>query len=149
MEREADDRVESSFTGRIEMIKGWARSGAAAVGFAALTLGAPALAQTCRAPAPAVGQTISGPVLHVIDGRTLCIARGPTPDEWIPLRISPAAPALPVDRERLMAAAFSQSLTCTVTGGGLVKAATCTLAGRPLQMLLTEPATVTQANAWR
>jgi hypothetical protein len=116
---------------------------------AALTLAGPALAQTCQAPAPAVGQTVSGPVLHVMDGRTLCIARGPTPEQWIPLRISPPAFALPVDRERLMAAAFSQSLTCTITGRGLVKTATCTLAGRPLQALLTEPATVTQAKAWR
>jgi hypothetical protein len=53
------------------------------------------LAQTCRAPAPAVGQTVSGPVLHVIDGRTLCIAQGPTPDRWIALRISPAGPPCP------------------------------------------------------
>ncbi|KQY28262.1 hypothetical protein ASD21_16170 [Caulobacter sp. Root1455] len=121
---------------------------------AALCLGAPALAQTslaqtCRAPAPAAGQTVSGPVLHVIDGRTLCIAQGPTPDRWIPLRISPAWAALPVDRDRLMAATFAQSLTCKITGGGAVKTATCTLAGRSLEALLTEPATITQAKTWR
>jgi hypothetical protein len=149
LEREVIDGVESSFKECIDMTRGWARSGAGAIALAALTLGAPALAQTCRAAAPAVGQTVSGPVLHVIDGRTLCIARGPTPGGWIPLRISPAAPALPADRERLMAAAFSQSLTCRITGGGLVKTATCTLAGRPLEALLTQPATVTQAKAWR
>jgi len=131
------------------MARGWARSGAAAVTLAALLLGAPALAQTCRAKAPAAGQTVNGPVLHVIDGRTLCVAQGPTPDQWIPLRISPAVPALPVDRERLMAAAFSQALTCKVTGGGAVKTASCTLAGRPLETLLTEPATITQAKTWR
>jgi hypothetical protein len=121
----------------------------AALSFGAPALAQTALAQTCRAPAPAAGQIVSGPVLHVIDGRTLCIAQGPTPDQWIPLRIAPAAPALPVDRQRLMAAAFSQSLNCKVTGGGPVKTATCTLAGRPLDALLTEPATITQANAWR
>ena len=141
------------------MARGWARSGAAAIALAALSLGAPALAQnaltqnvlaqTCRAPAPVAGQTVSGPVLHVIDGRTLCIAQGPTPDQWIPLRIMPAAPALPVDRDRLMAAAFSRSLTCKVTGGGAVKTATCTLAGRPLEAALAEPATITQAKSWR
>jgi hypothetical protein len=136
------------------MARGWARSGAAAIALAALSLGAPALAQsslaqTCRAPAPAAGQIVSGPVLHVIDGRTLCIAHGPTPDQWIPLRIAPAVPALPVDRDRLMAAAFSKSLTCKVTSGGRVKTATCTLAGRPLEALLTEPATITQAKTWR
>jgi hypothetical protein len=48
-----------------------------------------------------------------------------------------------------MAAAFSQSLTCRITGGGAVKTATCTLAGRPLEALLTEPATITQAKTWR
>jgi hypothetical protein len=116
---------------------------------AALAFCAPAFAQTCRAPAPAAGQTVSGPVLHVIDGRTLCIAQGPTPDQWIPLRITPAWDALPVDRERLMAATFAQSLTCKVTGGGAMKTATCTLAGRPLEALLTEPATITQAKTWR
>lgn len=141
------------------MAKGWARSGAGVVALAALTFGAPALAQTasaqiasaqtCRAPAPAAGQTVSGPVLHIIDGRTLCIAQGPTPDQWVPLRISPAISALSVDRERLMAAAFSQSVTCKVAGGGAVKRATCTLAGRPLESLLTEPATITQAKSWR
>lgn len=131
------------------MSRGWARSGAAAIALAALAFCAPALAQTCRAPAPAAGQIVSGPVLHVIDGRTLCVARGPTPDQWIPLRIAPAVPALPVDRQRLMAATFSQSLTCRITGGGPVKTATCTLAGRPLEALLSEPAAITQAKTWR
>jgi hypothetical protein len=121
----------------------------AALSFCAPALAQTSLVQTCRAPAPAAGQIVSGPVLHVIDGRTLCIAQGPTPDQWIPLRVAPPAPALPVDRQRLMAAAFSQSLNCKVTGGGPVKTATCTLAGRPLDALLTEPATITQANAWR
>jgi hypothetical protein len=116
---------------------------------AALAFCAPALAQTCRAPAPAAGQIVSGPVLHVIDGRTLCVAQGPTPDQWIPLRIAPGVPALPADRQRLMAATFSQSLTCKITGGGPVKTATCTLAGRPLEALLSEPAAITQAKTWR
>ena len=131
------------------MAKAWVRSGAAAIALAALAFAAPVLAQTCRAQAPAAGQTISGPVLHVIDGRTLCIAQGPTPDQWIPVRISPAVAALPADRDRLMAAAFAQSLECRITGGGAVKLATCTVAGRPLDALLAEPATITQAKAWR
>ncbi len=131
------------------MARGWARSGAAAVALAVLSFGAPALAEICRAPAPAAGQTVTGPVLHVVDGRTLCIAQGPTPDQWIPLRISPALNVLPGDRDRLMAAAFSQSLVCKVTGGGPVRSAACTVAGRPLEALLTEPATITQAKTWR
>ena len=131
------------------MAKVWVRSGAAAIALAALAFAAPALAQTCGAPAPAAGQIVSGPVLHVIDGRTICIAQGPTPDQWVPLQITLAVPALPVDRERLMAAAFAQSLACQVTGGGHVKRATCTVAGRPLDVVLTAPATVTQAKTWR
>jgi hypothetical protein len=131
------------------MARDWARSGATAIGLAVLAFGAPALAQTCRAPAPAAGQTISGPVMHVIDGRTLCVAQGPTPDQWVPVRISSAVTLLPTDRDRLMAAAFSQSLTCRITGGGAVKVATCTVAGRPLDDVLSEPATITQAKAWR
>ena len=131
------------------MARGWARLGAAAAGLTALAFVTPALAQTCRAPAPAAGQTISGPVLHVIDGRTLCLAQGPTPDQWIPVRISLAVATLPDDRERLMAATFAQSLTCKITGGGAVKVATCSVAGRSLDALLAEPATITQAKAWR
>jgi hypothetical protein len=131
------------------MARGWVKSGAAAAALAALAFGAPALAQVCHAPAPAAGQVVTGPVLHVIDGRTLCIAQGPTPDQWIPLRISPAVTALPADRERLMAAAFSQSLTCTITGGRLVRTASCTIAGRSLEALLAEPAAITQAKSWR
>lgn len=124
--------------------------GGAAAAFAVLALAGPVLAQTCQANAPAAGEIVSGPVLHVIDGQTLCVALGPTPDRWVPLRISAAVASLPVDRERLMAAAFSQSLDCRITGGrGPVKAATCTLAGRPLDTLLSDPATVTQARAWR
>lgn len=119
------------------------------MGLAVLFLGAPALAEICRASPPATGQTVTGPVLHVIDGRTLCLAQGPTPDQWIPLRISPALAVLPIDRDRLMAAAFSQSLTCRVTGGGAVRTASCTVSGRPLEALLTEPATISQAKTWR
>jgi hypothetical protein len=136
------------------MASGWARSIGAAAVLVSLGVAAPALAQsvsgTCRAPAPTAGQTVSGPVLHVIDGQTLCIALGPTPDQWIPLRIAATATPLPSDRDRLMAATFSQSLECRITRGrGAVRTAACTLAGRPLDDLLQEPATITQAKAWR
>ena len=119
---------------------------------AVLAFGAPALAQTCRGAAPATGQAVSGPVMHVIDGQTLCVAQGPTPDRWIPLTVLPSATPLPADRQRLMAAAFSRSLTCKITGGrGPVKAADCTVDGRPLDALLAAPATITitEAKAWR
>ena len=132
------------------MARGWARSGGAAGALATLVFVAPALAQTCRAPTPPVGQIVSGPVLHVLDGQTLCIALGPTPDRWIALRISPSMTPLPVDRERLMAATFSRSLSCEVLGGaGAVRRAACTLDGRPLDAVLAEPATITKAKTWR
>ncbi|CAN5408005.1 hypothetical protein BH10PSE3_BH10PSE3_42930 [soil metagenome] len=131
------------------MANGWTVLGGTALTTVALMVAAPALAQTCRGPTPAIGQTVKGPVMHVLDGGTLCVAQGPTPDQWIPLRISSAVATLPADRERLMATAFAQSLTCTITGGGPVKVATCTVSGRPLDALLAEPATITQAKAWR
>jgi hypothetical protein len=117
---------------------------------AVLFFAAPALAQTCRASAPPVGQIVSGPVLHVLDGQTLCLALGPTPDRWIALRVSPSVTPLSVDRERLMAATFSRSLRCEILGGsGAVRRAACTLDGQPLDAVLAEPATITQAKTWR
>jgi hypothetical protein len=132
------------------MARGWARASGAAAALAVLAFGAPVLAQTCRGAPPSVGQTVTGPVIHVIDGKTLCIAQGPTPDHWIALLISPSVTPLPADRERLMAASFSRSLTCKVTGRrGPLSAATCTLDGQSLESLLSVPATVTEAKAWR
>ena len=127
-----------------------ARLGALATMIMALAFASPALAQVCRGPAPAVGAVVTGPVLHVIDGQTLCIAQGPTPDHWIPLTIASRLASLPADRERLMAAAFSRALTCQVTGDrGATRSARCTLDGRPLDSLMTDPATLTQAATWR
>ena len=128
------------------MARGWARWGGAAGALAVLFFVTPALAQTCRAPTPPVGQVVSGPVLHVLDGQTLCVALGPTPDRWVALRVSPSVTPLPADRERLMAATFSRSLWCEILDRGR---AACTLDGRPLDAVLAEPATVTQAKAWR
>ncbi|QUD86726.1 hypothetical protein [Phenylobacterium montanum] len=61
----------------------------------ALTTGlaAPAAAQTavsCGAKAPAAGALVRGPVLQVIDARTLCVALGPLPQEWLRLKLRPA-----------------------------------------------------------
>ncbi|CAN5194506.1 hypothetical protein BH10PSE4_BH10PSE4_38690 [soil metagenome] len=132
------------------MANSWAVWGGAALAIIALTVAAPALAETCRGPAPAVGQMVSGPVMHVLDGRTLCVAQGPTPDQWIPLRISSSVALMADDREKLMATAFAQSLRCEVTGGrGATRTAACTLEGRPLDSLLADPAVVTLAKAWR
>ena len=132
------------------MARGWARWGGAAGALAVLFFVTPALAQTCRGATPSVGQVVSGPVMHVLDGQTLCVAQGPTPDHWIALRISPSMTPLPADRERLMAATFARSLRCEILGGaGAARRAACTLDGRPLDAVLAEPATITQAKTWR
>ena len=132
------------------MTNGWAVLGGTALASVALMVAAPAMAQTCRGPTPAVGETVSGPVMHVLDGRTLCVAQGPTPDQWIPLRVSSSVALMAGDRQKLMAATFAQSLRCDVTGGrGATRTASCTLEGRSLDTLLGDPAVVTQARAWR
>src|SRR5688572_33039602 len=46
----------------------------------------------CRASAPAAGATVEGTVLHVADDNSVCLANGPTPDEWIPLIIEGPSP---------------------------------------------------------
>lgn len=64
----------------------------------------------CSAAAPAVGQRFKGAVLQVIDGQTLCVAQGPTPKDWIRVRIAGAGPRS--SWEALMAASFGQDMSC-------------------------------------
>jgi hypothetical protein len=67
----------------------------------------------CSARPPAPGQAFSGAVLQVIDGHTLCVALGPTPDLWVRVRIADASPQS--TRQALMVAVFAKSVTCTLT----------------------------------
>src|SRR5579862_3929871 len=69
-------------------------------------------AVVCSAPAPEPGAEVSGPVLQVIDGRTFCLAEGPTPANW--LKVTLAGGAEDSDRSDLMAAAFARRVTCVV-----------------------------------
>jgi len=56
----------------------------------------PALADPCgaipdRGPMPThltAGKTFSGPVAYVGDGDSLCVATGPTTDQWVEVRIA-------------------------------------------------------------
>ena len=74
----------------------------------------PAAAVTvCSAPTPPPGAEISGPVLQVIDGRTFCLAEGPTPASWLKVTLAGSAGA--GDRSDLMAAAFARRVTCVVS----------------------------------
>ena len=108
----------------------------------------------CSAGAPAAGAGFSGPVMQVMDGDILCVAAGPTPDQWIavrPVGVAPAA-ALPQPQARslLMAATFSRRLDC-VAGDqvGAAVAAVCTVEGQPLIEELKAARSRPDWGAWR
>jgi hypothetical protein len=68
----------------------------------------------CKAPPPAPGQIVSGPVLHVPSADVLCVATGPSPETWAPVPLAhPAA-----SRGALMSAAFSENVVCAVGSDG-------------------------------
>jgi hypothetical protein len=102
----------------------------------------------CGASAPGEGQVVSGPVLQVIDGRTLCVGRGPLPSQWVQVRLD--GPDAGASRGALMAAAFAETVDCRVTRktDGMALAA-CSRDGVPLGQLMQAPAVRIQAAAWR
>lgn len=122
---------------------------AIAAAAAATLLGAgEASASPCGAQALPVGHTFRGPVLHVLDGSTLCIAMGPAPSDWAALRISDAPPES--TRGLLMAVAFAKDVDCTVVETGEAEAvAVCSIGGRRLGALAREPKARRAAGAWR
>lgn len=127
-----------------------ARLGRAALILALAAFGGPAMAGVCKGRPPSVGEMVEGPVLHVIDGQTLCVALGPTPDHWTPLLVAPSLTPLPRDRDRLMAATFSKRLSCRVTAvRGAALLAECTVDGRSLDSVMSDPVTLTEARDWR
>jgi hypothetical protein len=102
----------------------------------------------CTAAAPARGVSFSGTVLQVIDGRTLCVAAGPTPADWVRVRLTDAA----ADQTRgaLMAAAFARSVVCLAASADEDGArGVCLADGRSVGEAARDPATVAQAAAWR
>jgi len=102
----------------------------------------------CGAPALPVGGALRGPVLHVLDGETLCVALGPATSDWAALRLSDAPPAS--NRSLLMAVAFAKDVDCTIVETGEAElVAFCTLDGRSLGDLAREPKARTAAMAWR
>jgi hypothetical protein len=68
------------------------------------------LVAECTARAPSVGEPFSGPVLQVLDGRTVCVAVGPTPDQWIRVDLADGHDATP--RSAMMQAVFAQRIVC-------------------------------------
>jgi hypothetical protein len=104
--------------------------------------------QPCTAAAPAQGQQLTGVVLQVIDGATLCVAHGPLPSQWVLVRL--AGPQDIHARGALMAAAFAKDVICTVQGAarqGVV--ARCETEGGDLGALSRTGVTAAEAARWR
>ncbi|MES2033708.1 MAG: nuclease [Pseudomonadota bacterium] len=99
---------------------------------AAAAIAGPALADPCKAipdkgPPPAwirAGVSLAGPVRHVGDGDSLCIGRGPTPIDWVEIRLADFyAPELAESggraaRETLVRLTQGRTVTCVATPGG-------------------------------
>lgn len=133
---------------------------------AVLVAGAPASAREqampCHGPSPVAGVEIRGPVLHVIDGETLCVALNFNTDSWIRLRLADAPKASPVlkastagqdqpnARGALMQAALARTATCrTIRADNGGVEALCDVDGRPLGDLLRDPEVVRASYSWR
>lgn len=97
----------------------------------------------CRAPQAAVGQQVRGPVLHVIDGHTLCVAQTPDPATWVKLELQDA-PAAATWAE-LMSVGFGKDVVCVVGETG----AACRTEGRSLSAELRAPEAKAASTAWR
>lgn len=103
---------------------------------------------TCSARPPEPGQAFSGPVLEVLDGRTICVAQGPTPREWIQVTLN----GRETDGMRgpLMAASFARTVTCVAgppSEQGVV--ADCWIDGVALGAATRTPAALTEGRVWR
>ena len=133
--------------------------GALAPALAALTLASaapPALADgPCKGPPAKVGQVLHGVVLHVPDGRRLCIATRPTPDTWTELELEPetpwpaVSPSSELSKAALMSVAFSKTADCTVVAAPDGRpVARCRIDGAPIEALLAEPGALERAAAW-
>ncbi len=130
-----------------------------ALGMAAsLAAAGPAGAQTCpvrlppapcTASAPGPGERFTGPVLQVLDARTLCVALGPAPDQWVQVEIADAAPD--AGRGALMGAAFGRDVQCVVTrrAASGVRAVCIDLDGISVGRLADSPDVRMRASDWR
>ncbi|MBV9994571.1 MAG: hypothetical protein JO127_05095 [Caulobacteraceae bacterium] len=88
----------------------------------------------CSATAPSPGQAFSGPVLQVLDGRTLCVALGPSPSQWVRVAMADAGPDATL--ESLRSLVFARKIDCMTVGqeGGAVRAV-CLMDGLPVGLL--------------
>jgi hypothetical protein len=105
--------------------------------------GASAQTSPCRGEAAAAGAEIHGPVLHVLDGQTLCVAKGTDPSQWTAVRLDDAPQA--ASWGALMSVAFGKDVTCVAEGAG--GGAICRLDGRSIGAQLEGAAKA--GVAWR
>jgi hypothetical protein len=107
----------------------------------------PAIAQ-CAAAAPAAGAAVSGPVLQVIDARTVCVALGPLPSQWVRLEISDAPEH--GSRGALMASAFGRDVDCVIVNrSGSSAQALCSEDGVSVGQRAASPDLQAEARLWR
>lgn len=74
----------------------WVEGGRASIAALILLYCSPALADPCKAipdrgPMPGylhLGATFSGPVTYVGDGDSMCVAVGPSTDDWVEVRLA-------------------------------------------------------------
>lgn len=125
--------------------------GAAWFSIATFLLTSPARADPCRlipdrGPMPpqlAPGRRFSGPVTHVGDGDSLCVALGPSGDQWAEVRLADfyapelAEPRGPEARDALARIAKGRRVECVAGRRTYDRvAASCTLRGVSLGDLM-------------
>lgn len=115
--------------------------------FAVLAFGALALhpskaqaASPCQGKPVQAGGFVRGPVLEILDARTVCVAR--TPTDWVAVTLIQPAQSRPA----LMAAAFGKTATCVV---GKDQRAECVIEGTALTVLLRQPTLQRAALDWQ
>lgn len=109
------------------------------------TASASAASSPCGGNAAPVGAELRGPVLHVLDGRTLCVATGADPAQWVEVELQDAPAS--ASWGALMSVAFGKDAACTVNGEGRV--AVCRIGGRSVGPQLAQPRVAEAGRAWR
>jgi hypothetical protein len=119
----------------------------------ATALSGAAQAAVCAGQAPAGAETIRGPVLHVLDGETLCVALGVDPSTWVAVRVADGlgkASTVAPQRETLMAASFGQDVTCRITArGDGVALGECRTAAGSVADMAQDASYVASGRGWR
>jgi hypothetical protein len=112
-----------------------------------------AQAGVCRGDAPPEASSIRGPVLHVLDGDTLCVALGPAPTSWVPVRLADQVTRTSTEaraRGTLMAASFGQDVTCRIVGrAGDALLGDCEAVGGSVSATATRASTIAAGRSWR